>query len=399
MKTFVTICLAGLLSATPVVAATTTAPPPPPYSGAYQPQGTDEIGIWRENDESERELAASPLLVRDEKLTAYVKQVLCDTVGEDRCKPVRVYIIREPSFNASMSPNGTLRVLSGLFLRVHNEAELGFVLGHEFGHFEHRHTLAHFKASRKGTDIIAWATVLAGMAQTYQQRRAYTDLRYSVYGSLFRYERDQEREADLAGIGYLNASKLRPQAASQVWLNIMGEIEASARVRGLKKPRFDQIAFTASHPPNAERASYLADLASVQANDRGDGAAGFRDALAPWLPLFLDDQIKLNDFGGSEYIINQLAESGWTADLWFARAELYRGRGSQRDLANAAEFYGNALSTRPDFADAYRGLGLSLLKIGQTSNAQEALRKYIELKPDASDASMIEGLLAQKENS
>jgi predicted Zn-dependent protease len=290
-------------------------------------------------------------------------------------------------------------VLSGLFLRVHNEAELGFVLGHEFGHFEHRHTLAHFKASRKGTDIIAWATVLAGMAQTYQQRRAYTDLRYSVYGSLFRYERDQEREADLAGIGYLNASKLRPQAASQVWLNIMGEIEASARVRGLKKPRFDQIAFTASHPPNAERASYLADLASVQANDRGDGAAGFRDALAPWLPLFLDDQIKLNDFGGSEYIINHLAESGWTADLWFARAELYRGRGSQRDLANAAEFYGNALSTRPDFADAYRGLGLSLLKIGQTSNAQEALRKYIELKPDASDASMIEGLLAQKENS
>jgi predicted Zn-dependent protease len=387
--------VAGLLQCVPAIA--TTAPAPPPYTGAYQPQGTDEVGIWREDDESERQLAASPLLIRDEKLTGYVKKVLCDTVGEDRCKPVRVYIIREPSFNASMSPNGTLRVLSGLFLRVHNEAELAFILGHEFGHFERRHTLAHFKASRKGTDIIAWATVLASMAPSYQERRAYADLRYSVYGSLFRYERDQEREADLVGIGYLNASKLRPQAASRVWANIMGEIEASAQVRGLKKPQFNQIAFTASHPPNAERASYLAELASPAGNSRDDGEEGFRNALAPWLPLFLSDQIKLNDFGGSEYIINELAESGWTAELWLARAELYRARGNQRDFANAADFYSKAISIKPELADAYRGLGLSLIKTGQTARAQQALEKYLELKPGASDGSMIESLLPQKE--
>ena len=41
-------------------------------------------------------------------------------------------------------------------------------------------------------------------------------------------------------------------------------------------------------------------------------------ALAPWLPQLLDDQIKLNDFGASEYIIQSLAESGWTAPLWHA---------------------------------------------------------------------------------
>ena len=38
----------------------------------------------------------------------------------------------------------------------------------------------------------------------------------SVYGSLLRFSRDQEREADLVGLGYLNGSALRPQAASQV---------------------------------------------------------------------------------------------------------------------------------------------------------------------------------------
>ena len=42
------------------------APPPAPYAGAYQPQGVDEIGLWRQDDEVERKLALSPLVIRDE---------------------------------------------------------------------------------------------------------------------------------------------------------------------------------------------------------------------------------------------------------------------------------------------------------------------------------------------
>jgi tetratricopeptide (TPR) repeat protein len=378
--------LAGLL-AQPAGAAPASVPPP--YTGIYQPHGVDEIGLWREDDEDERQLAASNLVIRDEKLTAYVKKVLCDTVGGDRCKSVRVYIIREPTFNASMSPNGTMRVLSGLFLRVRNEAELGGVLGHEFGHFESRHSLEIFKANRSGTDVLAWAAVLASMSASYRTQNSYQNLELSVYGTLFRYKRDQEREADMLGIGYLNRSRLRPQAASKVWQNVMAEIEASSRVRGLSKPNFNAIAFTASHPPNAERAAYLAELALPDAASRDDGGERYRAALAPWLPMFLDDQVKLNDFGGSEYLIQSLAETGWTAQLWFARGELYRSRGNQRDMARAAEFYGHAIELDPAVADAYRGLGLSLFKTGQRTEGQQALRKYLELKPNASDANMI----------
>lgn len=378
--------LAGLLAQP---AAGKPAPPPPPYEGAYQPRGVDEVGIWQRDDESERRLAASNLVVHDEALTAYVKKVLCDTVGGDRCKAVRVYVMREPTFNASMSPNGTLRVLSGLFLRVHSEAELGAVLGHEFGHFEKRHTVDGFKAARSGTDLLAWGAVLASMAPTYDTRRAYQDLELSVYGSLFRHGRNQEREADLLGIAYLNRSELRPQSAAQVWKNLMAESEASARVKGLSKPNFNAIAFTASHPPDGERAAYLDALADPDAVSRQDGAARYRQALAKWLPVFLDDQIKLNDFGASEYLIQSLAQSGWTAWLWCARGELYRGRGNPRDLVNAAEFYTNAIGLDANLADAYRGLGLSLLKTGRASEGQTALRKYLELKPGASDAKLI----------
>lgn len=370
-----------------------TAPSLPPYEGVYQPQGVDEIGLWRDADESERELAASNLVIHDEKLTGYVKKVLCDTVGADRCNSARVYIMREPTFNATMAPNGTMRVLSGLFLRVRNEAELAAILGHEFGHFERRHGLGRFKSARQGTDLLAWGAVLANIAPSYDTRRTYQDLQLSVYGHIFRYGRDNEREADALGIAYLNRSHLRPQAAPRVWQNIMAEAEASARLRGLKRPNFDAIAFTASHPPHAERAAYLTALALPEASSRDDGAARYREALAPWLPTFLEDQIKLNDFGASEYIIQSLAENGWTAELWHARGDLHRTRGNQRDLTHAVEFYTNAIGLDAELADAYRGLGLSLIKTGQPSEGQQALRKYLQSKPTASDAKFISMML------
>ncbi|AQR75418.1 M48 family metallopeptidase [Sphingomonas sp. LM7] len=360
-----------------------------PYAGVYQPQGIDEVGMWREDDESERALAASPLVIRDEKLTGYIRDVLCATVGLDRCGSVRVYVIREPVFNATMSPNGTMRIFSGLLLRVRSEAELGAVLGHEFGHFERRHSLAKFKAGRSGSDLLAWSGLLTSMVRNYTVLRAYRDLRWSVYGSLFRYGRDQEREADLLGVSYLNQSSLPPQAATAVWQNLMGELAASATARGVRKPNFNAVAFTASHPPQGERADYLAALAAPEAASRNDGTARYREALAAWLPLLLDDQIKLNDFGASDYLIQNLASDGWTADLWFARAELYRARGNQRDFVNAIQFYANAIAMRDGLPAAHRGLGLALIKSGRQVDGQAALQRYLQLSPDASDAKMI----------
>lgn len=390
MKMLSALCGAFMLSL-PALAATsqTSAPPPPPFVGVYQPQGVDEIGMWREDDESERKLADSAMVIHDERLTTYVKSVLCRAVGADRCNATRVYVLREPIWNASMSPNGTMRVFSGILLRMRSEAELAAVLGHEFGHFERRHTLAAFKAHRRGTDLLSWAAVLASMSSSPHARRSFDDLKLSVYGNLARFSRDQERQADLVGVGYLNASELRPQAASRIWQNLIAETEASAVARGLKRPRFDKVAFFASHPPEAERAAYLGALAVPSGDTRDDGADRYKQAMAQWLPVFLDDQIKLNDFGGSEYLINTLAQDGWTAPLWQARGELFRARGAPRDLVNAVNFYLKAIELEPELAEAYRGLGLSLIKTGRGTQGRVALERYLQLKPAASDAAMI----------
>jgi beta-barrel assembly-enhancing protease len=362
---------------------------PPPYAGAYQPQGVDEQGLWREIDEEERRFAQSDMLIRDQALQAYVTKVLCDTVGQDRCGATRVYIVRVPIFNAGMYPNGLMQVYSGLLLRVRSEAELGAVLGHEFGHFEARHSLDQLKAKRSGSDVLAWTAMLGALAPSYDMLRTYRDLELTIIGSIFRFGRDQEREADRLGIGYLNTSALRPQAAAHVWERLMAESLADARSKGLRKPRFDRIPFYATHPPVAERAATLALLARPDAVDRDDGAARYRAAMAPWIAQFLDDQIKLNDFGASEYLIQTLAQDGWTAQLHHARGELYRMRGNPRDLVNAAQFYAEAIALDPALAQAQRGLGLSLMKIGQPGPGQAALRRYLALAPDAVDARLI----------
>jgi beta-barrel assembly-enhancing protease len=387
------LCLAVSASAVPKV-KTEPAPPPPPYAGIYQPQGVDEIGMWKEWDERERELVNSPLIIRDEALNTYIRKVLCNTVGQDRCNSTRTYIVRVPYFNASMAPNGTMLIHSGLLLRVRTEAELGAVLGHEFGHFEKRHQLEQFKAARKGTDILSWAAVLTSMSGSQQAYRNFDLLQLSVLGGLVRFGRNQEREADLVGLGYLNDGVYRPQAASRVWRNMILEAEASAAARGLKKPDFNRIAFFASHPPEGERADYLYVLATPNGDSRTEGSAEYQNAIAPWVTQFVDDQIATNDFGASEFIINKLGESGWTADLWRARGDLFRLRGNPRDLMNSTDFYGKAVALKPDLAEAQRGLGLSLVKTGRPTEGLAALEKYLQLKPDASDVAMITQTIA-----
>lgn len=359
------------------------------------PVGVDEIGLWHEDDEDEQKLANSSMLIRDEALTGYVKDVLCRTVGSDRCNATRVYIVRTPAFNATMSPNGTMRVWTGLFLRVHSEAELATVLGHEFGHFEKRHGVSKFKAQRGGTDLMAWASLLAALSATNQSAQNYQDLRVAVYGNIYRFSRDTEREADRLAIAYLNKSLFPPQYAASVWENVMAEATASSVAKGLSKPDFRSISFAASHPPDAERSAYFHALADSNGSGRDAGAESYLTHMAKWLPQFMDDQIKLNDFGASEYLITSWGSRGWTPWLWLARGDLYRTRGMPRDLTNAIEFYDNAIALDPKLSAAYRGQALALFKTGQAERGRKVLQAYMDMQPDAPDASMLRTMLAK----
>ncbi|NYD90136.1 M48 family metallopeptidase [Sphingomonas melonis] len=371
--------------AAPVLAATDPVPPLPPYVAAYQPANVDERGAWMLADEEERRLRDSSDVIRDPALNAFVRGVLCRTVGADRCGAIRLYILRVPAFNASTYPNGMMTVWSGALLRLRSEAELGAVLGHEFGHFELRHGVASFRHRRGGTDVLAWASVLGGGGIALQMM---------MLGGIFSFDRAQEKAADLLGLRYLATSPYPASAAADIWVRMMAEADATAVGRHRKPDQRYTAGFFATHPTELTRATYLRAEAEAVGEHGAAEAERYRAALAPWLPSFLADQIKLNDFGGSEYLLAQLAADGWTTPLLFARGELYRERGNPRDLVSAAGFYREAIARGDAPPEAYRGLGLALLRSNDAEPGKAALRDYLSRKPDAGDAPLISTLIA-----
>ena len=57
----------------------------PLFEHAYEPRDLDERGLWQKWDEYEKEFARSPAVYHAPDLVNYVKGVLCETVGFDRC--------------------------------------------------------------------------------------------------------------------------------------------------------------------------------------------------------------------------------------------------------------------------------------------------------------------------
>lgn len=368
------------------------AKPLPAYTPAYEPRSVDERGLWMVMDEAERVIQNSPLLVKDDALKQYVRDVLCDTVGEDRCGGVRIYILDAPQFNASMAPNGMMIVNTGALLRFRDSAQLASVLGHEFGHFELRHSLEGFKQQRTATDIRAWVLVAGGLTGTNV-----ADTANLLVGSIYQFNREQETAADLLGLDYLGRSKFPSSSAARLWQQLMQEQDATAAGRKLKAKHSYRSGFFDTHPTELSRANYLAEAAR-KIGDVADDAGGerHRQALAPILPRLLAAQTKQNDFGGSEYLLASLAEGyGWTPELLFARGEMYRARGNPRDLVTASDLYREAIVKGYSAPDIHRSLGLALMRSGDAVEGSSSLREYLRLVPDATDRDLIQTLVAQ----
>jgi predicted Zn-dependent protease len=359
-----------------------------PVGPGFAPQESDERGIWMAFDEAERDFRTSDFVIRDAELNAYVRRVFCRLVGQDACAPVRIYIVRTPEFNASMAPNGMMVVNSGLFVRVRDEAQLAAILGHEYTHYRNRHSLREFRDVRTKAAVFAWLSITP--IASYGAAAAVSVAQIGVAGSVMGFSRAMEREADAGSVPLLAQAGYDPTAASRIWGQLLGEMDATGAARGRKSRRYREGGLFASHPPSAERMADLAALAQRQgATTAETGRDAYARALAPWWTAFVDDQVKLNDFGGTDYLLTRLAADGWSADLLYARGELYRSRGRPDDLAQAATFYRQAIADGNAPAEAWRGLGLALLRGGDAQGGRTALRDYLARRPDAGDRAMI----------
>ena len=381
IKRLVTGLVSAALLVQPV-AAQVSAPAVPATGGAdapYVPQDKMERGLWMQMDDAERELKRSPLVMRDPELNGYVRSVLCKTVGQAKCAQVRLYIIRTPEFNASMAPNGMMEVWSGLLLRTQNEAQLAAVLGHEYTHYENRHSLKLFRDIKSKSASAAWLAFTGiGLIASF-----------GLLADVFKFSREMEREADMGGLAMMAKAGYDTREASKVWQQLREEMDATAASR-LTKSKKDKGGMFASHPPTAERVAYLAEAAAAMPGDpAGSGAASYAAHMAKDWPSFVEDQLKNNDFGSAEYLITTMGKAGWSDRLLYARGELYRRRASDGDLDKAAGFYSEAIGAGGTLPELWRGRGLVMLKLGRSEDGKTDLNEYLKRAPKAPDKAMI----------
>jgi len=386
------LALAGLVAAASPVAVQAAAqdvPAPVPaseeFEGPYQPSDDLERGLWHQMAEAERSLRTSKQVIRDAELNAYMREVLCRTVGPE-CVSIRLYVLRSPYFNATMAPNGVMTVWSGLLLRAQNEAQLAAVLGHEFAHFKRRHSLQLFREAKEKSNA---ATFLAftGIGAL---------LSIGLMESLFAFSRGMEEEADRDGLALIAKAGYDPAQVPLIWEQMLDERDATLVARGRDKDkRKAKAGMFATHPPSQARVDYLrAAIAQLGTAPGGDtGVERYRARLAAWWPQFLDDQLKLNDDGGSLFLIDAIDKTnGWTPWTGFARAEFHRRRGAPGDAEAAVGFYSDAIARGGDLPELWRGRGYALRKAGRADDARADFREYLGRVPDAPDRAMVSTL-------
>ncbi len=115
---------------------------------------------------------------------------------------IRVFLVRSPQVNAFCTNNGIVLVHAGLLNKVGSEAQLAYILCHEFQHYLQQHPINRFV--RTQTDL--------------QQRRIVSVNDYEDFLlAKNRYSRDQELEADSVGLDLYLESAFAAGEAEKVF--------------------------------------------------------------------------------------------------------------------------------------------------------------------------------------
>ncbi len=362
----------------------------------YRPTDADERGMWQQMERVEEEIAGSNLVVQDPDLAAYLKELI-GKVGGPAARDFRIYLVRIPDFNAVMFPTGMAVIFTGLLLRMRNEAQLAGVIAHEAAHFLRKHQIRQWRDTRKRTDIFAMLAMGAGIAGGAAGVNTGDLTQLGQFGtilSLLRYNRVLEAESDAMGVRLLAEQGYDPRAMAEIWAQLIAEEKLSAKYR--RKRRHRDISLFGTHPSPESR---MADLRISAAEVMRPGVsydarhAAYVSATAKILPTLLDDQVKLNDPGASQYVINNLAKDGWNGLLRHHEAEIHRLRNRTGDDVRASQGYAAAVRYPDAPADAWRWHGIMLMKAGRREEARLALNRYLAMAPSAPDAAFVRQML------
>lgn len=340
---------------------------------------TDEGGLWAMMDREEQRLRRSPFALRDPSLTRYLQDLVC-RLGGEHCADVRVHVVSNPLFNATMAPNGMMQVWSGLLLRMDNEAQLAAVLGHELAHYLERHSLERLRDTRNRA-AFAQVIGLFGLAGVVAQ--------VGVTAGMFAFTREQESRADRLGMLLMQRAGYDGAQAAQVWDNLLGEMRVTGGDdAGTRNP------LLATHPAAANRRDELLRLAGARGGETA--APALEQVIAAHRIEWLLAEVRRGQYEQSLVLFDRvLMRSPGDVATRFARAEVYRLREAQGDLDRAGQDLVLATTSPQAPAQAFRALGLLRQRQGDAPAAVAAFEQYLARAPQAGDAGLIRNYLTQ----
>lgn len=372
-------------------------------------QSEVEKNLLSRANEFDQELDRKGMLLETPALSGYLQSVGQPLVPKEAGRLVgfRFHVLRSPVSNAFALPNGSIYLTVGLLAHLDNEAELAQVMGHEISHVVLRHGVKSYETNRS-------SIVAAHIADMFLFG---TSLAYLPYiASVANFSREQEEEADVAGLRSVAARGYSPDEAIGVFERIQ-EVKSGEAVEG---------SWYSSHPSNSQRAEALRELArkgEIPAGQlRGAGPA-YREVAA----LIAEENIRLK-LNARQYELaldaatRSLTEHPDSALYHFYKGEAYRSmgddpKGAAREHswiygksysdALVAEFegrrnefyqsaekaYQQALSLDSRLLVVLRGLGLVNLGRGEYDAARERLGAYLAQNKTVSDRGYITNLL------
>lgn len=329
-------------------------------------------------------LAHSGLTFSDAALDQYLAGVMT-RVAPTEARTVTVRVLRAPSVNAFVLPNGSIWIDAGLLAHVSDDAQLALVLAHELAHMRrhHAHAALHDRASKKLASQIA-GLVLAPVGLADPASHALYSMMVAGYG------RDREIEADRDGFELVRAAGLPVGSLPALFdtFDAFGDESSPA--------------LYSDHPSNAARKAALLVLmghdptASASAED----ATAFRSITHP----AIIESIRLClEYGNARRALKeadaQLARDDRQAQLHMLRGEALRKLAADptaQEMTDASAAYDRALVLEPKLAEAHRGLGYIALARGDKVTAHRELQQYIDLAPQAADGRFVRALLAKE---
>lgn len=358
--------------------------------GERPPEDTDEAGLWTALDEAEFSLQRSPLRIHDPALNAYVKNMVCELAGE-YCRDIRVYIIRRPYFNASMAPNGVMQIWTGALLRSENEAQIGFVIGHEIGHFLHQHSVKQWRRQKDIFNALSLLQLVAAKTGTQDAYDIFDISRLAAYASLYKYGRDAERESDTEGFERAVKVGYRADQGSLLWQGLLAEDNA----RDQTKPS----GIFATHPATEERMTTLREAAEAF-NDAGSRTDEdeYLAATEPFFASWLEDEMGRRHYPQTIVLLDRLEQrmnGKHLAWVEYYRGELFRKRRAGGDDKRAVDAYRASMKVPGYPSIAHRDLGYTYRNIQMPREAIVEWQQYLKLSPDAPDRATVEHYIAE----